>query len=356
MLVAAASCARENGYRTTVCFSPVARRRPWLGAFDGIADVRFVDPSDLRKATGALRAMLGDRRSGPAVLHTHFGQFDIAAALSARMRGRTVTIWHAHSGSDPTNFPRLRTRGFAALFGRLIDEIICVSPQIYDAALIHGFPPRVLRIVPNAIDTERFSLITDTERRDARAQLGLDQRCRLALQFAWHWTTKGGDRMLAAAARLVTIKDLRILIVVGERPADSPRQQILEHRNIIALSPRENVRDLFAAADVFVNCSRSEGMPYAVLEALSRGLPVLATELPVQRELLGGLPGARVVAPEPASIAAGIQDLLAMDADGRRQHALAARHRVMSSYGLRPWAAELVKRYAELIESHGDRR
>jgi glycosyltransferase involved in cell wall biosynthesis len=50
--------------------------------------------------------------------------------------------------------------------------------------------------------------------------------------------------------------------------------------------PQPAVRDLMAAADVFVNVSHHEGMPGAMLEAMAEGLPVLASDAPGNRALV----------------------------------------------------------------------
>jgi glycosyltransferase involved in cell wall biosynthesis len=142
---------------------------------------------------------------------------------------------------------------------------------------------------------------------------------------------------------------LVFLAVVGEGATDVPWDVIEHHPTVTALAPRSNVKELYAAADVFLNCSRSEGMPYAVLEALACGLPVVATDLPVARYVLDGLPGARVIPPEPRAMAAALREVLAFTPAERAEHADAARTLIATSYALEPWARRLVTLYAEAL-------
>jgi len=126
-------------------------------------------------------------------------------------------------------------------------------------------------------------------------------------------------------------------------------EQFEYHPNVRRLAPHGAVNELYAAADIFLNCSRSEGMPFALLEALARGLLVVATDLPVQRELLDGLPGARAVAPDPIAISGAIRELLALTTEQRAAHAMAARARVAATYALDVWAQRLVDLYDEVL-------
>jgi glycosyltransferase involved in cell wall biosynthesis len=87
-------------------------------------------------------------------------------------------------------------------------------------------------------------------------------------------------------------------------------------------------------------------MPFAVMEALACGLPVVGSDLPIQRDLLLDLPGGVIVAPEdPGAIAAGITAMLSLEARAREQHARRARARIEPAFGLRTWAARLVDLY-----------
>jgi glycosyltransferase involved in cell wall biosynthesis len=355
MLAAATQAARERGYETTICLSDVAQDRPWLKELRDLAEITFVKPSGVRGDMRQLKRILDEAKACPTVLHTHFGTFDIPAALLRLRRRRTAVLWHAHSAHHRRI--RLRSKVYGAVFGRIVDGMICVSREMYEAAPARRFPRAKLRLLPNAIDLSRFVPVTPDERAAARQQLGLSPEARVVLHFAWNWIIKGGDRLLATADLMAAYPDFVCLTVVSENPDDVPRDLHERHPRVRPLAPRGNVNELYGAADVLLNCSETEGgIPYAVLEALARGLSVVATAPPVQRDVLDGLPGARVVSPEPTEIATALQDILAFTPAERVKHAVAARARVAASYALDQWSERLVDLYEDALDGVGGSR
>jgi glycosyltransferase involved in cell wall biosynthesis len=349
MLAAAAGVAREHGYATTICFSEVAQERPWLDDLRGVADISFIERSGTRGNLRQLQHIVSAWHGTPVLLHTHFGTFDEAAALLRLRRRRTGLLSHWHSGNPRP--VRLRSHAYGAVFGRVVSAVICVSQEAYVQARARSFPARKLVVLPNAIDLTRFQTITPEERSAARRGLGLPDDARVILHFAWNWELKGGDRLLETAALMTGDLGVTFLTVVGEGPGDAPRAELESHPLVRPLAPRANVTELYAAADVFLNCSRSEGMPYAVLEALARGLPVVASDLPVQRQVLSGLPGGRVVPARAPELADGLRGLLAFNPAQRAEHAAAARARIESSYSLDSWARRLLPLYASALRA-----
>ncbi len=62
---------------------------------------------------------------------------------------------------------------------------------------------------------------------------------------------------------MATRPDTTFLTVVSEHRAGVPADELVRRPNVRALGPRDNVRELYAAADAFLNCSRAEGcLPY----------------------------------------------------------------------------------------------
>jgi glycosyltransferase involved in cell wall biosynthesis len=348
MLAAAARASNGRGLQTTMCFSEIARGRPWLDELDGLGAVRFIAPDGLRADLQQLRGIADEHPEAPTVVHSHFGRFDLAAGMLGLRRRSTAAVAHAHSG-NPRPI-RVRSRLYGALAGRILDATICVSQDIYAGARARAYPAGRLIYMPNAIDTERFNLVSPAERHAARQSLGLPAAAKLVLHFGWDWTLKGGDRFLAAAQFMADRADTVFMTVIGHS-ASAPRKELSALTNVVVVPPRESINELYAAADVYLNCSRSEGMPYAVLEALARGVPVVATELPVAHEVLDGVTAARIVPPDPARIAGALEELLALDAGTRCGLAMAGRAHVEDGYALGPWAEALVDRYIHWLGS-----
>jgi glycosyltransferase involved in cell wall biosynthesis len=349
MLRAAAQEASRRGHQTGFVFSDVARGRAWLTELVPLGEIHFLAASRSR-ATDAAPIMLGLARlrdgRGPGVLHTHFSTFDIPAALVGLKRRDLALFWHEHTPLAAGRHTRWRNALRYRCVGARADLILCVSPELRRDLRARGAPESKLRDFPNAIDTERFSPITAAERTAARARLGLSDRTRVALHFGWNWHRKGGDLMLAAAEQLEADRDLVVLTVLGEENAGDLASSRERTSGVRALAPTSDIRSLYAAADVFLSCSRAEGMPFAVMEALACGLPVVGSDLPVQRDLLLDLPGGVIVAPEdPGAIAAGITAMLSLEAQAREQHARRARARIEPAFGLRTWAGRLVDLY-----------
>ena len=348
MLTAVAHEAAARGHRSRVLFSPIARDRPWLSDFDGLARVGFLPTAGSRAGTvaGAVRRLGAAIRShpGPTVIHTHFAAFDIPAGLTRLGRRSDLAVfWHEHGPlfDDPVH--RWRNAARHVTIGRMVSAMLCVSPEVRQQLRARHAPADRLIDVPNAIDTDRFSPPSADERRAARGALGLGAQDRVALHFGWDWQLKGGDLMLAAADRLSSAPEVRFLTVMRE--GSDPVARLAGHPNVQAVAPSDDVRRLYAAADVFLGCSRYEGLPLAVLEALACGLPVVVTDLPVQARLTRDLPGAQAVAPAPAAVADALRRQLWLSGERRVEHAARARARIEGSFALDAWARDMVDRY-----------
>ncbi|MBK7947565.1 MAG: glycosyltransferase [Deltaproteobacteria bacterium] len=113
------------------------------------------------------------------------------------------------------------------------------------------------------------------------------------------------------------------------------------------LGLRNDVDRLLEAADVFVQPSRSEGLPLAVLEAMAAGLPVVATRVGGMGEaVVDGETGMLVGAERPDELARALRSLLEDDAL-RRRMGIEARARAEAEFSVETMA----RRYVELFRS-----
>jgi glycosyltransferase involved in cell wall biosynthesis len=343
---------RQHGWDGELVFSNLARDKPWLS--DLYADdipVRFL-PCARRPAQRELSDFLREAND-TVLLHTHFSRFDLPSVIVAGRRSRTLVFWHEHTALSERSSIRLRNVLRFVVFGRGVERFLCVSPDIARQLGKRGAPRSRLVFLPNGIDGDRFPLIDPHERRAARAALGLDDSVKVLLHCGWDWHRKGGDLLLGAVRHLVEEGRERVVAITigGGEQAESLAARLGISESVLAVAATERVNDLYAAADVFVSPSRAEGMPFAVAEALSRGLGVVATDLSGQRPLGAGLSSRLLVAMDPGEIAAAVRSLLVRDADTIAADARAAHEWILTNMGLETWSNRLTAIYEEALEA-----
>ncbi|MBL8249211.1 MAG: glycosyltransferase, partial [Candidatus Competibacter sp.] len=102
---------------------------------------------------------------------------------------------------------------------------------------------------------------------------------------------------------------------------------------------RDEVPELLRSLDLFVLPSRAEGISNTILEAMACGLPVVATDVGGNAELVAkGETGQLVPANDPAALAAAIRGYVD-DPDRMRAHGAAGRRRVEARFSLEAMVA-----------------
>ena len=116
------------------------------------------------------------------------------------------------------------------------------------------------------------------------------------------------------------------------------------------VEPRQSVHELYAAADVFVSASRSEGMPYAIAEALAAGLPVITSSIPGIEPYLDAPALETFVSGDASALAQALERMAAPGYDtagrGRENAAFASR-----ALGLDGWVEAMLARYRDLLRA-----
>jgi glycosyltransferase involved in cell wall biosynthesis len=122
--------------------------------------------------------------------------------------------------------------------------------------------------------------------------------------------------------------------------------------NVRFLGARDDIPDLMVAADVFALPSRWEGLPGAVIEAMALETPVVATDLPGVREVLGPelLRGWVVPIGDASALASRIMATTA-DPAGTASWTAAARSRFLRRFTTRRIASEMVDFYARALDT-----
>lgn len=183
-------------------------------------------------------------------------------------------------------------------------------------------------VVPNGVDGRRFVGATPARRAELRARIGIGDGRFLFLAVGGIEPRKGSVHLLAA---LAAVSGAAALAVVGGHSfqdydayrdaalAGLPALGLELGRDVVLLGtvPDDELPEWYGAAGALVFPSLKEGWGLAVLEAMSSGLPVIATDIPVLREYLTHGEDALLVPPaDPERLADAMRSVL-VDADLR---------------------------------------
>jgi len=325
--------------------APDEQSHPFLRALDGSGarmHPLFVRPraywNDWLRVARLCRAL------EPHVVHSHSVRTDVIAARAAAHQGRaTLTTVHGASlqGGKSSLYEWLQLRSY-----RRFDAVVAVSAALHGQLAGDGPAGDRARLIPNAWPDWGEAL----PRAQARRALGLP-----AEGFVLGWVArmipvKGGDVFLAALERLKEL-DAHVAII-----GDGPSREALQQRaralqladRIHFLGGREGAGRLLSAFDLFVMSSRSEGMPIVIFEAVSAGVPIVATRV-------GGIPEmlregeALLVAPEDPDALAEAIDAARSAPECARQRAERARRTVRERFAQGPWLERYEATYREIV-------
>lgn len=147
---------------------------------------------------------------------------------------------------------------------------------------IFGVPSCSLDLIYNGVDNKPCTASRAVTRTDLFAALGWPMDTTLIMSTGRLHTQKGFD-LLARIAPAVLRSHPRVrFALAGEGPQRGQLEQLLQRYGIrqefALLGHRSDVPALLGAADLFVFPSRYEGHPFALVEAMSAGLPVIASD------------------------------------------------------------------------------
>ncbi|MFO7870587.1 MAG: glycosyltransferase family 4 protein [Kiritimatiellia bacterium] len=243
---------------------------------------RNISPFHDARAMLRIRRRLAGNRYG--IIHTHSSKAGILGRAAARGLENISIVHspHVFSFQMKTSAPARSFYLFCERSaGRLTDRIICVSQSEKEAAVSSGVisPERAI-VVPNGV--EPFPRRFAQDREDVRRELGADISDCLVGSVG-RLTPQKGYRFLLAAARRLLDKGIRAkFAIVGEGELRKNLEREIERLRLknscFLVRPDAGMRRFYSAFDIFALPSLWEGLPYTLLDAMSAGLPVVASE------------------------------------------------------------------------------
>ena len=251
------------------------------------------------------------------IIHCHTPMGSVIARLaagSARNKGTKVIYtahgFHFYKGAPAVNW--LIYYPIERLLSRRTDVLLTMNREDYSAARkMHA--KRVEKVNGVGMDMEHFSIASPAEKQAVRDELGLQETDVFAISVAQLIHRKNHTVLIEALAKL---NDPHFqLVILGDGVEEQALQDHAKalgvEKQIRFLGFRSDVYRLCRAADIFLFASLQEGLPVAVMEAMACGLPIIASNIRGNVDLIDPEKGGWLVPPtDPEGFAAAIRDAM----------------------------------------------
>lgn len=272
------------------------------------------------------------RRERPDIVHTHAWGTLVEGYVAARL-ARVPVVIHGEHGTLQASPRQVRVQRW--VWSR-VDVLLSVSSRLAERmSATVGIPLERITVIRNGVDLSRFGTVP---RDQARQALGVHDDTVL-IGHAGRLVEVKDQASLVEAAALLKQRGRRFrVLIAGEGPLRGALEAQIARLGVgdcvRLIGHRGDVERFFAALDVYVLCSRSEGMPNTILEAMATGVPVVSTQVGGADELV--VPGETgLLAPPGSAVAlADAIDVLIGDADLRPRMAEGARRRATEHFSL----------------------
>ena len=299
-----------------------------------------------------VRRFVVERR--PDVVHAYF----FWPILYARALRATGVIPSLVENREDEGFAwGFHEYGWLRLTRRRPDAVICVSEAVRRVAhRREGLQGGRTTVIHNGVETP-----PDVDPREVEAlrrELGIpDDAPVVGMVANLNRSVKGVDRFLEAVPRVLeAVPGARFVVVGGGEDEDACRKAVREKAlGVRVLFPgyREDVARFYELMDVSVLTSLSEGLSITLLESMSHGVPVVATRVGGNPEVVVEGETGYLVSPDDTAEFTGRVVSLLRDPQVRQRMGRAARARVRNEFSLRSAAAGYDRVYRRITGDCG---
>ncbi|GAB5512561.1 glycosyltransferase family 4 protein [Rhodopirellula baltica] len=243
---------------------------------------------------------------------------------------------------------------------KISQAITTNSSGVQDFYAANGLDPAQFVVIPNGVESIDSTKTQAIDREEAFRRLEVASERRLIVAVGRLWPQKRIRDLIWAGELLATARGDTTLVVIGDGPQ---RDELLRHRDSVSAplhvrfaGQREDVGELLPHADQFWIASEYEGQSNAVIEAMLAGVPVIASNIPGNRDL--------VIDKETGWLfdVGDEADLVRLslaafnDPDGSQRIAEQARQHIIDEFSLDAMIRRHVELYEKLLVGHDQTR
>ncbi len=322
-------------------------------------------PKALASLTFSLSALPLIHRLRPDILHAHELLSPATTAVAAGLLYQIPVVATVHGGGE---IHRLKEKAFGKvrlnIFRSRIKRFITIGKEIDDQLASEGVPDDIRTWIPNGVDLLHFHPILNEKKEQLKVDLQLPPGP-LVVFTGRLVQLKRVDQLIIAWRNVRKQFPQASLLILGTGPEHEALQQLAYSTNVHFSNPQDDhgtgvyflgeiqdVAPYLQAADLFILPSSREGLSVSLLEAMACGLPVIATQVGGNVDLVHHLQTGWLIPDAagdelPHHLSEAVQTLLT-DTSLQTRLAQAGRELVTQTYSLARVAADLSHLYTTL--------
>ena len=302
------------------------------------------------------------------IVHSHNQAAHFYAGIAAKLARVPVVIITEHSRHNTELLWRRKLE--KRLLYNITDKWIVVSRELAEQSIRNdGLGEKKLQVIRNGVDFSYFNKsqkIKSQQTTRIKMELGLPENSRVIIMVARLHPIKNHALFLDAFARLTASFPEARVVFVGDGEC---RDELVQKSNALHLADkiyflgfREDVAELLGISDVFVLCSKTEGLPVSLLEACAAQVPVVITRPANKSCLIENKKNGIEVSDNPDDLANGLVSILTNPEDAAEM-ALKSSKQVKAQFSLATMTKAYEDLYMDILAqkgldrniSHGDR-
>jgi len=297
----------------------------------------------------SIGTLLKIQRDKPDIVHAHELLSPTTTAALAKMVLKKPNVVKVLRGGYLGGLYKIRLGKLSSFRIRLIktyiDHFISISTEIENELVALGIPETKISFIPNGVNTQKFAPVR-IDLRPAIVHSLMLPMGKLVFYSGRLVQEKRVENLIHVWPDITLRHPDAFLMILGDGQ-DRERLEKMASDNIIFLGQVDNVHQYLQAADLFVLPSSTEGLSNAMLEAMSCGLPVIATKIGGAPDVIDHERNGLLI--EPDNLLALKNAILQILNSSNRAMGEEARKTILSDYSLEEVANKIYSLYTLIV-------